>query len=69
MIESIEIVLDFKVCKGNILKLKNATEYFKRYDFINVILNDALRVTVQSANADDSIIIVIDLLEILINEG
>ncbi|MBN2865081.1 MAG: hypothetical protein JXK16_03670 [Thiotrichales bacterium] len=68
MIESLDVILDFKICKGNILKLRKANEYFKRYDFINVDLNDDLSVTVESNHADDSIIIVIDLLEILIND-
>ena len=68
MIESLDVILEFKISKGNILKLRKTTEYFKRYDFINVDLNDDLSVTVESNHADDSIIIVIDLLEILIND-
>ncbi len=67
MIEKIDVILDFKVRKGNILKLKGAIEYFKRYDFIKAQVNDDLSVTVQSESTDDLIIIVIDLLEILIN--
>ena len=68
MIKSLDVILDFKICKGNILKLRKASKYFKRYDFINVEINDDLSVTVESNHADDSIIIVIDLLEILIND-
>lgn len=68
MIKSLDVILDFKMSKGNILKLRKATKYFKRYDFIKVALNDDLSVTVESNHADDSIIIVIDLLEILIND-
>lgn len=68
MIEGLDVIFDFKICKGNILKLKKATAYFKRYDFINIEINDDLSVRVESNHADDSIIIVIDLLEILIND-
>lgn len=67
MISEVKVEFDFRICRANILKLHDAIDMCNS-DSVRTVLNKDISISLHSENCEDTAVVLIDLIEILINK-
>jgi hypothetical protein len=66
MTSEVIIEFDFRICRANFLKLHKAVEICNS-ESVRTVLNENMSISMHSENCENTTIVLIDLIEVLIN--